>query len=776
MLISSEYSTTALPQINDKPLKAYSTNYSMVKNHRTLIIILTLLAIIAVGIYIRSNYVRPDGKYLLAFDPYYHYRMAETIVEEGSRPEWDVLAAHPTGSPVRHPPLFHYYLAYTYKVVDIFSDMTLFQWCIYANIIPIILAIVAAFYAGKVITNEIGGLFTALFAAVNGAFSSRTLIGYTDTDIWIVLFSFAVIYFLFRALKSEEKHVWSFLCGFSLFLFALTWRGNSYLLLLVFSAFVLFLLVDAVRKQVDKDLLSVFALSFLSFMLPWTVYSGYYITGLALFVLGILWFFGGKISVQIKNPELKRLVIPVICIVIVVITAKVFYDEGVFTYATQNAAKLLGITSPSAKAAYLPDISVSIVQRFPLNLSAVSKLFSLLLLVAPVGLIFLLWKQDRFSLQIFVFLALCFLETGVIMLMGGRYTMLFAIPLILAAGAFFGILPEILQGKITSKGIFAAGAVCALVVIPCYMGGADVSTASSTMNDDLWELLTWAEETIPEDAVIISGWDMGYWIESVAKRKSVMDGNHYDIWWRVIKYGKLVETQDEKVAMKEIYGFLNESEVEALREFPEENEVFLTKEMQGFAEDNAYILVSEWSILTFYWLSYFGNWNYTTGEGEGRIYNPMWSQDARKLVSATEYIYGDQNIGVVVVKEDSQFHSFFLGEEGYIPTLGTLFIKDGQTYFLKREEGGGGIIYVPPETLPYFDTGQQWPDMPSEVFLITDEDLECMMTRLYFFNGEGLHYFELVKDCRTAKLYKVHKVPQEFDQGVITEEDTYVPI
>jgi hypothetical protein len=240
----------------------------------------------------------------------------------------------------------------------------------------------------------------------------------------------------------------------------------------------------------------------------------------------------------------------------------------------------------------------------------------------------------------------------------------------------------------------------------------------------------------------------------------------------------VLETQTEQIAVKEVYGFDDISEVEAIRNFPETEaaQTALEKEMGGFVEDNAYILVSEWTMLTFYWLSYFGTWDYTTGEGEGRIYNPLWIQDARKLVSATNYTYGDQSIAFSVIREGTNYHSYILDQDNYVPTLGTLFNKEGQLHFLKRETGSFGVIYVPLESIAYFKMEREWPDVPSEVFLIREQDLECMLTYLYFFNGEGLQYFELVKDCGTAKVYKVHKTPQEFNQGVTTEEDTYQPV
>ncbi len=736
----------------------------MLKN-RSALITLTLIAIIGVSLYVRSEYVLTDGKYLSGFDTYYHYRMAKSIVETGPRPAWDTLAAYPTGAPVKHPPLFHYYLAYSYKVVSLFWDVSLFEWCIYANIIPVILLIMAAFFAGRVLTNDLGGIFTALFAAVNGAVASRTVISFTDTDTFIVLFSFAATYFLFSALKSEKYALlWSSLLGLTLFLFALTWTGYWYLLLLVMAAFLGFFMMDIVKKKYDTEVIDAAALSMLFFAVPWALYKSVYVPAAILVILGVLW------SIREKIHRKAGIVLSSAITGTVLVT---LFTERVFSTALR-AARIMGGPQPQSTLK-VPDISVSVIQRYTVTFSLLGELFSLLILIAPFGIAFLLWKRDKFSLKVVVYIVFYLLGTGFMLFAGGRYTMLFAIPVILAGGAFFGVLPEILQKRVTAKGAAAAIFICSLSVVPCFVQGYKASMATPAVNDDLWEMLTWISENTPEDAVIISNWDTGYWIESIAERRTVMNGAHYDISWRVVKFGKLMETQSEEIALKEVYGFAYASEVKALRDFPENGGNFIEKEMNGFAQDNAYVLVSEWTMLTFYWTSYFGNWNYVTGEGTGRMYGPLWIQDARRIVSATEYIYGDQNSLFGVIKEDDLFHSYFIDNKEHIPTIGTIFLKDGQTYFLLKENGDVGVVYIPPEDIEFFRTERKWPGMPSEVFLIKLEDITCMLTRLYFFNGEGLHYFELVKDCGTAKLYKVHKVPQTFNQGVTTEIDTYTP-
>jgi hypothetical protein len=361
---------------------------------------------------------------------------------------------------------------------------------------------------------------------------------------------------------------------------------------------------------------------------------------------------------------------------------------------------------------------------------------------------------------------------------GGRYTLLFAIPLILATGVFLGILPEILKERITQKGIIAVLIACSLAIVPTYVTAEKASRSESVMTDDLYDMLTWMNENTPQDAVILAGWDMGYWIESIAKRRSVMNGGHYDIQWRVVKFGKIIETTSEEIAVKEIYGFSDEDEVRALRNFPSNDHWAVDKEMQGFAEDNAYILVSDWSMLTFYWLSYFGNWDYVSGKGMGRQYVPLFGLEATKLLSGTAYVYGSSNMKISVIRENDTgyYHSYFVQEESSVPSMGTIFFHDDTQILLERDQGQGGYVYVPPIDLPFFLSDVKWKDISTEVFLILQQDMDCMLTRLFFLNGEGLSHFELIQDFGTAKLFKVHKTPQELDQGIHREIDTYTPI
>jgi len=49
-----------------------------------------------------------------------------------------------------------------------------------------------------------------------------------------------------------------------------------------------------------------------------------------------------------------------------------------------------------------------------------------------------------------------------------------------------------------------------------------------------------------------------------------------------------------------------------------------------------------------------------------------------------------------------------------------------------------------------------------------------LLTDLYFLDGGGLHFFELVQQYGQVKIYKVHKIPQEnLNTGVEPEQDDF---
>ncbi len=75
----------------------------------------------------------------------------------------------------------------------------------------------------------------------------------------------------------------------------------------------------------------------------------------------------------------------------------------------------------------------------------------------------------------------------------------------------------------------------------------------SHYNQQWQKAMSWVRENTPEDAVFSHWWDYGYWIQSIGKRATVLDGGNAIVYWNYLM-GRLVLTGDnEKDALEFLY-------------------------------------------------------------------------------------------------------------------------------------------------------------------------------------------------------------------------------
>ena len=714
-----------------------------------------LLLIVVVSVVIRSEYVLEDGTLLLRYDPYYHYRMAETIVQEGHRPEWDYIASWPTGEPGdRHPPLYHYFLAYTFTVFKGLVDNDLLTWCSYSCIIPVILFVVLAFFVGREFTDLRGGLFSALLFALAGSTVARTLIGFADTDGFILVFSLLASLFWIKSLSGPRRLFYSVLAGFSIFLFELTWVGYWHMLLLLVGASFAFVIIHFyVEKEIDM-MRAAFLL--LGFLIPHMFYSHSFIEGVILVGIAGVLFASHKKWQQLPMKKWQ----PMIALCVVVLCVYFLYSEGLIR------TSLYQPTEPfkEQENVFYPYLGPYISQRQEVTLPFLLESFATTLFLAPLGILVLFKERNKKSYALCVFLVL-YVAGGTVMAFAGlRFLLLLSVPVLLSSSVTLSWLWNRVKGDSPGRKVVALCCV-ALLVTPVYIAAERVNYTERQLNDDWFKALQWIDQNTPDDSVVIADWENGYWVESIAKRKSVMNGGHYDIYWRLLKFGMMLQTKDEEVAVKEVFGFTSTSEVEKLRNFPEGDigSELREKERTSFAveQQDAYIILGPKTALVFDFVSFFGTWDYTTGTGvptyiyggapAGTVFRPQWKQ----------HLYDTKEFPVVIYEAGGEYHGYIMEGNYIVPTAGTMYWLDGNVYYLKREDGTNGIIWYYPDSL---------------LMVIPPEAEETMLVRLYFFNGDGLEYFELVGDFGTVKVYKVHREGQDtLNEGVYVKMDEWSP-
>ncbi|MBU7016679.1 MAG: hypothetical protein HXS44_04175 [Theionarchaea archaeon] len=715
-------------------------------SRKQMLTFIILFFIIMGSLYIRSKYVQDGGRDLLAFDPYYHYRMAETIVKEGHRPEWDYTASWPTGQPGnRHPPLYHYFLAYTFRVFGGLVGNDLLAWCAFSCAIPVILFVILAFFTGREICDTKGGLFSALLIALAASSVRRTLIGYADTDGLILVFSFLITFFWIKSLSKSRWIYYSILTGFSLFLFELTWTGYWHMLFLVVGASGGYVIIHYFREK--EIAITGVAVTLLAFMIPHTLYKHY--------LVDTLIFAGGGVALYVFRSRAQ-----LISALLLGMSAYSLITEGLIM-APFRTLKYTESFVESRNVLY-PYVGSFISQRLDVTMTILVQSFTIMLVLAPLGLYILLRERNEKNNAVFIFLILYGLGTIFMSFSGVRYLLQLTVPVVLSSSiALSYIWGNLAKG---SPGRKTVALICIiLLMVPVYYTAERENKPNAAIEGDWWDALQWIRENTPEDCVVISDWENGYWIESVAKRKSIMNGGHYDLYWRILKFGKMMETTDESIAVREVFGFSDISEVRDIRTVPEGRDDLLQKEMSPFAleDQDAYIIVGVNTARAFQITSMFGTWDYTTGRGEpayvygttpiGTVYRPHWK----------EHDFNAGEFQIIVYETEGEVHSYVLKGSTLFPSWGTVYSAEGESYFLKREEGAYGVAL-------YFDSSQM---------LFAPEDvLNTMMVRLFFFNGDGLGYYELVANFGTVKVFKIHREFQEnLNKGVIVREDEWSP-
>lgn len=180
-------------------------------SHSSLLEISLLSLIILIAIIVRLLPMR-WGFYLSEFDPYFQYRIADHMVNNGflSYSSWiDHMSWYPYGRDVPHTsyPGLGATAAFSYLVANALGlPISLFQLAV---VFPVIvggaLACLVIYFLGKDMGGKEVGLLSAFFLALSASHISRTALGFFDDEtigvLGILLFSF----FFLRSIESERS-------------------------------------------------------------------------------------------------------------------------------------------------------------------------------------------------------------------------------------------------------------------------------------------------------------------------------------------------------------------------------------------------------------------------------------------------------------------------------------------------------------------------------------------------------------------------------------------
>jgi dolichyl-phosphooligosaccharide-protein glycotransferase len=490
-------------------------------------------------------------------DSYYYLRQARNIQEKGYVCDYidanGVCVDNHMWAPINseagasmHP----YAEFYLFKFLHFFNNkINLMQAAFILPTIIAIIAVIAAFFVGRRLMNDVAGFFAAMFIAVSPLMITRTM--GSDTDIWNVAFPLIIVWIFLEVF--EAKKLWlkislTAATGLVFAFFNFAWGGWWYMFYFIMVALIGHMIFIALRKYLHhKSLKNIFdeelrddaiilGVLFIS--------TAFFVTVIYSFAsfLGALsapFMFSATLKVAaVENlwpnvlttvAELNEASIPVI------INQVASGMNALFALALLGIIFTLVKRDPDTRDYIL--IGVSAVIYFMLvssKFTGINYMLYLMLLLIPLalGLWFNLSSTHKHDIKPALILMVWLIGMIYTSTKGVRFIFLlipaFCIALGIALGYIYQYLDKLMHGQlnvpkyISRIGVFLI--LCIIIIAPVSAGLISGKNYVPSMTKGWWDSLSQIREQSSPDAIITSWWDFGHWFKYVADRKVTFDG------------------------------------------------------------------------------------------------------------------------------------------------------------------------------------------------------------------------------------------------------------
>jgi len=537
--------------LNSNTTLFQSGSFNFKLNH--LVIIGVLILAFSISMLIRSQPVE-YGFELNEFDPFFNFRATEYIVENGFTEyfEWnDDKSWYTKGGrdvSATSQVMLHATAAITYQIFA--SNSSLYDFTILFPAIIGSLTVIVIFALVRLFAGTTAGLFASLLFAVSLPIVLRGSLGWFKSEPLGIFFGLLGLYLFLSAINSKNKKIiiskiifGGIIMGFGMS----SWGGNQFFIIPI----GLFIFALPFFKKDHKILVwsipifvAIFLLVSSSFERPGSNFA-YGIGGLALIIPTIflvISIFVQKISkneTKIRNNLILLFsIILIVSFLLVATTASNSLDLPSFRYL--NAVNpFLTSTVP---------IVDSVAEHATPEIGLIFLFHSVFIIFAGLGIWIILSEK---SSQSEVFLKNDMKAFVIIFGITGAYVSSTFIRLELFASLALIILASISLSVLfkkffkidnsTKKSIFLKISFVALILIlfamplvypelnwitaidepPVLLTGGTGNPPSNDWKD----ALEWMKNNTPENSVIASWWDYGYWIQSLGERATISDNS-----------------------------------------------------------------------------------------------------------------------------------------------------------------------------------------------------------------------------------------------------------
>jgi len=502
------------------------------------------------------------GFELNEYDPFFNYRATQFMIENGfpAYLEWhDDLSWHPYGRDVSATSqvMLHTVAGMLHQTFGMGS--TLYDFTMWFPVVIGSLTTVVIFALVRTVSSTTAGLLASLFFAISPIILLRGSIGWFKSEPLGLFFGLLAVYFLLSGIKSDKGKVSvAKIVGASIFL-ALglaSWGGVQFFILPIG---LFFLALPFLRKD-NKFIIwtsvvfaSVFLLAAASFdaipsaadQKPGLGYiptlSGWFLIGCTAFLVVSTIIMRVFSKAQLRN-GLALLGGTIIAGIAIVSSGLISFP----TFRYLNAANPFLITTDM--------LNDSVSEHATTTIDVSFYFFSILMVFAGIGAWLLFQKKVNRSLKIkgemaafaliIGFLGIYFSSAFVRLEVFGSISVI-----ILSSIGISILISKILKvghkpTSVVTKISFLAIIVALLMVPMVYpeklnWANNNVGLPNTILNsgshfnistNDWPDAMQWLRENTPEDAVIASWWDYGYWISTLAERKTLADNSTLLDW------------------------------------------------------------------------------------------------------------------------------------------------------------------------------------------------------------------------------------------------------
>ena len=492
------------------------------------------------------------GFELNEFDPFFNFRATEYIVENGFSEyfKWnDDKSWHPHGRDISATSqvMLHSTAAITYQIFG--GNSSLYDFTILFPVVIGSLTVVVIFALVRLFAGTAAGLFASLLFAISLPIIIRGTIGWFKSEPLGIFYGLLGLYLFLSAIKSENKKVAALKIVFGgiMMSFGLaSWGGDQFFIIPI----GLFILVLPFVRKDHKFLLWAIPLFVTIFILISSMFERpgltfvYSLGGLSLLIptmFLVISIFVQKISkneIKIRNNLFLLIFIIVIGSFLIIIND----DSSVLPLPS---FRYLNAMNPFLTT--IDPLTDSVAEHATTSIQFSYLFHSIWMIFAGIGIWFILSKKISQSfvkndMKAFV---LIFGISGVYISSSFIRLEVFAsISLIILSSIALSILSKNIF-KITFSGkinnlikILYVIIIIFLFFLPLvfpensnWISNVDTppiiftGATSNPPTNDWLETLEWIKLNTPENAVIASWWDYGYWIQTMAERASLADNS-----------------------------------------------------------------------------------------------------------------------------------------------------------------------------------------------------------------------------------------------------------